>query len=137
MCTEEVCKCVCITAFLSDGLISSCDAIERAVFLLLVNTHAHTHTHAHTLNLETAFDLHSCQFSHDTYPHTPTHAHTRTYTHTVQRNCPPNYLVSLGAVSSKRRERAREKEGGLEEEEEEKRKKRESWEKKGTAATSK
>lgn len=44
MCSGEVCKCKWVTAFFSDGLISSCDAIQRAVFLLLVNTHARTHS---------------------------------------------------------------------------------------------
>lgn len=96
-CRDEASKSVCITAFFSDGLISSCDAIERAVFLLLVKRCMRLRTHTHTHNLETAFDLHSSQSSHDTYLHTPIRAHT----HTHQRNCPLNYLVSLGPILQK------------------------------------
>lgn len=68
-----------------------------------------------------------------------THTHTLQdkHAHIVQRNSPPNYLVSLGADSSKRTENKKKKGGG---EGRKKRKKRrgeknEHWEKKGTAAT--
>lgn len=63
--------------------------------------HAPAHTHTH--NLETAFDLHSSQSSHDTYLHTPIRAHTH------QRNCPLNYLVSLGGRFFKKKRESKRK----------------------------
>ncbi len=130
-------KSVCVSQFSSLMAWSALVMQLRELSFSCSSTppqHTHTRTHAHTHNLETAFDLHSSQFSHDTYPHTPVQAHTHTHTHTVQRNCPPNYLVSLGADSSKRRE-GRRRGGGRRKRREERRKRKGVWEKKGTAAT--
>lgn len=81
-------------------------------------THAHTHT-----------QLRGCLWSplQAIRPwHIPTHS--KASTHTVQRNSPPNYLVSLGADSSKRTESKRKKGGGWEKEEEEEEKRKKNWE---------
>lgn len=85
-----------------------------------------THTH----NLQSAFDLHSSQFSHDTYPHTPRQAHT----HSPKKL--PTELFSFirgRFFKKKKRESKRKEEEGRGERREET--KIENWEKKGTAAT--
>lgn len=75
-CRDEACKSVCITAFFSDGLISSSDAIERAVFLLLVKRCMRLRTHTHTQFRDCLWSpLQSIQPRH-----IPSHSNTSTHT---------------------------------------------------------
>lgn len=53
----------------------------------------------HTLNLETAFDLNSRQFSYDTYLRTPLWTDRQTDTHTGQRN--PKATKLFAFISSR------------------------------------